>query len=412
MKQLLSVIKYEYVNAVSSKVFWLTTLGIPVLILFFLFIGYISGQGNDNEVTQLDEDISGDYLVLDKSDSINFEILPDNFKEIEKSDIDDSREKVITDKVNSLFIIPEKIGFDKESKPIEIITQADGVNFFGSNTSVLENLLRINAINKEDISDQTKQIIFSRPNAEVTTLDENGEVEESNIGRFIVPAVMFILFYVVIISAGQTLLLSVAEEKENRMIETLLSIIKTRSLIWGKIISILATTATQIFIWCVSMVLVYIFFNDLAIFNLDLSNISINIFSVSWLLILIFMGIITYGSIMAGVGSLGKNLTDSTRMASVFVFIPIIPMALIGAIIQSPNNIIVQITSYLPIVSPMLLIIRSAFEIRNYEYLLALLLNLIYMFISLWLAVKLFKLGSLENSRSLGVKDILKRFRN
>ena len=76
--------------------------------------------------------------------------------------------------------------------------------------------------------------------------------EQGGFGNFIIPAVFGFLLALSIIFSSTYLLQGLGEEKENRLMEILLSSVSTRQLITGKVLGIGAAGLTQVVVWVVS----------------------------------------------------------------------------------------------------------------------------------------------------------------
>ncbi|MCA9382320.1 ABC transporter permease, partial [Candidatus Dojkabacteria bacterium] len=217
--------------------------------------------------------------------------------------------------------------------------------------------------------------------------------------------------FILIIGNSQSLLQSVAMEKENRMIEIMLSIIDSKTLVRGKILGLMGSGITQLVIWLVlgTIGLVVLNSTKLASLNLNIDLGSITILSVVLSLFLAFCGFLTIASIMVGVGAMGKNYRDSQSLSSIFILISVFPIYFISILISDPNSILAIIFSYFPLTSPMILLLRSAFgQLKTVELIIGVLLTLLYTIIAFYLAPKLFDLGSLMYSRRPTMKEIVK----
>ena len=77
-----------------------------------------------------------------------------------------------------------------------------------------------------------------------STIYRDGEIHNP-IQEMILPGVFLVLFYFLISFFGNQMLTSTTEEKENRVIEMILTTIEARTLIVGKIISLIILAFIQ-----------------------------------------------------------------------------------------------------------------------------------------------------------------------
>jgi ABC-2 type transport system permease protein len=85
-------------------------------------------------------------------------------------------------------------------------------------------------------------------------LDSSGQIAENQGGfaNFIVPYIFSILLIMAIFTSSGFLLQGLGEEKENRVMEILLSSVSPRQLITGKVLGLGAAGLVQIIVWLVS----------------------------------------------------------------------------------------------------------------------------------------------------------------
>ena len=92
-------------------------------------------------------------------------------------------------------------------------------------------------------------------NLVTTTLTATGAVapEQGGFGNLIIPGVFSLLLALSIIFSSAYLLQGLGEEKENRLMEILLSSVSTRQLIIGKVLGIGAAGLVQVVVWVISI---------------------------------------------------------------------------------------------------------------------------------------------------------------
>jgi len=150
---------------------------------------------------------------------------------------------------------------------------------------------------------------------------------------------------------------SVAKEKENRVMEILMSSVKPKQLMAGKILGLGLIGLLQMVIWFGSGMLL-----------LRLGGTTLNIPPslqlppevFYWGVPFFILGYLIYATIMAGVGALVPNLKEGTQ-ATFFVILPIlVPLLLIGVIIEQPNATLPVILSLIPFTAPNTIMTRLA----------------------------------------------------
>ena len=179
--------------------------------------------------------------------------------------------------------------------------------------------------------------------------------DEANVMTFFLPYAVTILFYVVILGSASLLLSSVAKEKENRVMEVLMSSVTPRQLLAGKITGLGLLGLLQTAVWMgTSYGLLKLSgetFSLPAAFQLPASFLV-------WGLIFFLLGFAVYASLMAGLGALVPNLREASQSTIVVIAPLIIPMFLINVLISDPHGIASTIMSLFPLTAPVAMMTR------------------------------------------------------
>lgn len=227
--------------------------------------------------------------------------------------------------------------------------------------------------------------------------------EASEFGKFILPYGFALLLMMSIFMGGGFLLQGVAEEKENRVIEMLLSSVTTDDLILGKVLGLGTAGLIQVFVW-LSMA-----FALLTVASQSWSGFEVPI----GLFILCFcyflVGYLMNASLMGGVGSLGNTVKESQQLSMWFTMPAVIPLIVMMAILNEPNGVLARVFSYIPITSPITMMLRlPSQQVPWWEIPLTFLVLILFTWFALKLGAKLFRLGSLMYGKRPNLPEIWK----
>ena len=179
--------------------------------------------------------------------------------------------------------------------------------------------------------------------------------DEANAMTFFLPYAVTILFYVIILGSASLLLSSVAKEKENRVMEVLMSSVTPRQLLAGKIAGLGLLSLLQTAVWMGTsyglLKLSGSTFNLPAAFQLPVSFLV-------WGLIFFLLGYAVYASLMAGLGALVPNLREASQSTIVVIAPLIVPMFLINVLISDPHGGVSTFMSLFPLTSPVAMMTR------------------------------------------------------
>jgi ABC-2 type transport system permease protein len=399
------VAKFEFLKVVKKKSFWLGTLFLPLLIGV---IALISGLSSVDAAKQMEKPTNFTKIyVYDPGSVINkaFLIAPyeltDNLNEAENT--------VKSDKTTALIKISDNFYSDLQ---YDLYYRKDA-DFIGtaSLSSVVNALIKQSAI--VGISNEgVIKVLNGTPTSVNYTYDKNGVITKEGLEKYILPIASLIIFFMAVYISSAFLLQSVSAEKENRMIETILSIVDKKSLMFGKMIGLMGAMLVQLLTWVTLGFLIYQVvmtkFNlpvQIDWSNMDLSVLPLNIFFV-------LMGFLFFAAIMTGVGAIGTGAEDSRNLSSIFILLSIFPIYLVQFLITNPNGIVAVVLSYFPFTSFMVLLVRNSFAgLPATELVLGIITSIIYVTAAMFAALKLFELGCLMYNRRPTFKEILHYFK-
>ncbi len=406
-KNLLSIIKFEYLRTVKRPAFWLSTLLVPMLMMVVVGItaySNIQAEKKTKDVAQDKEKI----VVIDEAG-----IISDKFglSMARVEDLDDEIEQVKNGALDLVVYIPENFAATKEyfiyaaDKGIMANGNYKNVASYFINSGIIEGVENPSIKSLINAPLSTKQLFY----------DKDGKEVISGFHIFVLPAISFLVFLLSVFIGAQYLLQSVSEEKENRMIETLLAIVDSRDLIWGKIMGLSLVILTQMAVWGAGGAAAFLIGNQtsslLKMVDMGLVKQTITFGAVAILFFFVLFGFLLYSAIMVGVGSIATSQKDSQSLSAVFIIMAVLPMYFMPVLLSDPNGIIARAFSYFPSTSAFTLALRNSLGVLGVgEVLFGLFLNLFYVVIAFWIAVKMFKLGILMYSRRPSLKEVVMVF--
>jgi ABC-2 type transport system permease protein len=401
MNKTLIVAKREFFKVVKKPTFWISTLAFPILIGF---IAFISGYSADQAKEKFAQDIlnSKGIIVVDQSGTIIPESLKPPF--YYSGDIENSIERVKSLNADAVIIL--KSDFIK-TKFIEIYSKEQNIFSSSMYNDAAENIIR-ESILSELGDDKNLELYNSRFDFKVTQFDSEGKEITRGIESLIVPGAAAIIYFILTTFASSYMLMSVAEEKENRAIEIVLSSIKPRNLIWGKIFGQMLIAITQILILTVCSFIALLIINPDVVTSLNLSQLNISVVQIALAVFYTFAGFLILSCLMVGVGAAMPSYKEASSFSSIFIILSILPVYFVTLIITDPSGGVAQFFSYFPLTAPLLLLFRVTIgALGTVEIIASIFILIAYCIIFLWLAFKLFEFGSLEYNNKISFKSFL-----
>jgi ABC-2 type transport system permease protein len=295
----------------------------------------------------------------------------------------------------------------------EYRTQNGNLNQSGP-VRALRSLLQRNLL-KGNVSEQLAERIYDPVGTlKSWTVDSSGEVQKHSAGtvvaRLAIPlGFTFLLFTALMMSSGY-LVQAVAVEKENKVIEVLLSSARPEEVLAGKLIGLGGAGLLQVIVWF-SMVLfsALLFAAALAAFGVEIPWGAMALGVVFFL-----AGYLFLGSLMIGFGSLGSTQRESQQLGAVWSLLAVIPMMFLGVLMQDPHSLPGQIMTWIPFTAPVTVLFRLTMDASGvawWEIVGSLVVLLISTRITLAIGARLFRIGLVLTGVRPKFREIIRQAR-
>lgn len=424
------IIRREYMERVSKKSFIITTLLMPVLMVALMCLPALVMLFStpDNKTVAVIDDSGLIASALENSESITF--------------VNAAQPR------DSLIGSPDYYGvLIIES---DILTRPSAVKLYASEASSLlieeaiisqmNTILEREKLKAYDIDDldsiladvktSVKPQVF-RTDTENETSSQSAAVSYG-IGMF-----MMLVLYMFMLMYGAMVMNSIIEEKNNRVLEIVVSSVSPTKLMLGKIIGVGLVAITQILIWIVligvvsGLVLPAIVPADMlaqaeslnagtldptaATIDTDIAGALASFCDLGYIMtlfgyLLLFLigGFLFYASMFAAVGSAVDNVQDASQLQTVVVMPVILGLVLSMSVISDPNSTMALILSLIPFTAPMVMMARIPFGIAGWEIgISALILYASFLFM-VWLAAKIYRVGIFMYGKKPSIKDLIR----
>jgi ABC-2 type transport system permease protein len=245
---------------------------------------------------------------------------------------------------------------------------------------------------------QVRQLKVSKEGHEKASGNSFKEVAE-----FFGPFSMFLLLTMSIFFSSGYLLQGIAEEKQNRVIEVILSSVRPTELLVGKIIGLGAAGLLQVLVY-----VGFLFFPAItifALFHLSLLNLLLSV-------VYFLLGYLLFAGLMAGTGVLGNSPQESGQLSAFWTLTSVIPMFLMAPISESPNSWLARGLSFFPLTAPVTMLLRvSAAEVPVIDIVLSIAGLVLGIYLSIKGAAKIFRAAALMYGKRPSIREILRWLR-
>jgi len=386
---------YEYRTNFRRGGYLFATFGLPLLgALLMLGIHWISQQHRSADLVGVDFDKP--IGVLDQAHFLP-ENLPEDFVWVD--DLEAGKQEVLAKRLLALVVIPE--GYPTTETHLQFYT-AHSLVSVGDVASDRLLLLLAYGKAKGKLPPEAIEDLFTRPQVDYMVLTAPEESQQQNFRDMWGPYTLSILYFMALFSSAAYLLQGVAEEKESRIVEILLSSVNTHELLWGKVLGLGALGLTQLAVWGLSAFAFLRWLDDAKAF---LPSMSPQFLAAS--LAILFVGFLMFGVLMAGLGALGNNMRESQQFSAFVSMLAVVPMMLSSLFIMNPNGLVPRVLSYIPWTAPIALLMRLSFTpLPWWDVLASLLAMLLGVGISVWAGVRLFRVGILMYGKRPTWKEV------
>jgi ABC-2 type transport system permease protein len=405
MNKTLLIFRHEFRHALKRKGFIIMTLIVPVLAL--LAIGVFQLVAAIIEPPEVVETTTIGYV--DEVGGFDQYTAQGNIALVRYDTPDEATKALINGYVSAYFIIPPDY---ISSGVINHYTLEKQPETPQSTVAAIKRFLTGNMLAGK-VPQTTINLIEAPLNLLTTRLTETGEVatEQGGWGNVIVPGLFsFLLAFSVLFSAGY-MLSGLVGEKENRLIEVLLSSVSTRQLITGKVLGLGAAGLIQVAVWLVSFPL---------LLNLASSTFG-GFFGAIQLpgnfiilgLVYFILGYLFFVVVSAGIGAISTNTQEGQQLLMMLTMPVFIPFWFGSLLFIFPNNPIWVFLSIFPVTAPVTTMLRlGVSDVPLWQVVVSIVVLALSIIGALWVTIRVFRIYLLMYGKRPRWGEIIQNLRS
>lgn len=236
-----------------------------------------------------------------------------------------------------------------------------------------------------------------------------GEGEEGgNIGATLITAyIIGIMFMQLILLYGQNAMRSVLEEKNNRIVEVIVSSVHATQLMAGKVLGLAAVAVLQVGIWVGFSVLMTSQGARLGMSAGALRAAALGPAVWATILVYFILGFVLYAAMYAAAGSTVTSEQEAQQLTFPLMIPLIVPMLFIIPVLTDPLGSTARTLSLIPFTSPVVMPMRAvATEIPPLETAASIALLIVGVLGVLWLAGKIYRVGILSTGKKPTLREL------
>ena len=431
MSNISLIIGREFNERVRKKSFIITTLLMPLLM-----VGLMVAPALIMEYAQGDQKR---IAVIDRSGLVAPALESDETILFETVDLDpETARATLTDCFGIL-----DIGAAVLDDPSDVRLYANGSTSLMLEqkiSSQIEHILEAEKLKRYDIDDLPRIL------AEIETsvrlqLFRNGKEEEDaqNGSSAVATAVGYVLgflLYMFLLLYGMMVMQSVIEEKNNRVLEVMVSSARPFDLMMGKILGVASVALLQIVIWGVlifaaaTVILPQLIPADvmegaramqqglaegvssegpdpqLLQAVATMTNTAYIAKILGCFVLFMLGGFLLYAAMFAAIGSAVDNVQDAQQFSTPVTLPIILALLMMLAVINDPDSTLSFWFSVIPFTSPIVMMARIPYDIPWWEVILSLVLLYASFTAMVWLAAKIYRVGIFMYGKKPSFKEL------
>ncbi len=392
------IIGREYFSRVKRKSFIISTILMPLFMIAMMVVPVA--------VAMLSTPDSMNIAVVDQSGVV----APALRNEGEMSFVNNPQLTIAEAKADETYDGVLVIGNDIVQNPAAVTLYTRGASSMLSEsviTSQLNKIIQDIRLEAYNIPELPKIMQDVQVDVSMTTfrLDEDQETETSSVTSYAIGMIMSLMLYMFIMLYGQMVMTSIIEEKNNRVLEIVVSSVKPSALMMGKICGIGLVALTQILIWAGLLIAASAWIipgiaagsmsadAEVAGLVAQLGNTSYVASIFAYIVAFLVGGYLFYSAIYAAIGSAVDNVQDASQLQTIAIVPIILAMVLSMSVISDPNSQMAFWASIIPFTSPVVMMARIPFGIPGWEIALSLVLLYASFFGMIWFSAKVYRVG-------------------
>ena len=433
MKNIFLIAQREFFSQVKNKAFIVMTFLSPLLIVGAGAVIFLLSSANNSELKNIAiVDESSEFITSFKSSKqMMYSIYTPQELDAIKDTLKDSKY------LNAILHIPKNTDgtYLNIEKNTELITNGNlGISDREKLTRVISDKIEKDKQTKLGINEKALEDSKANVNLNIFNVSDGKADKGMELKIALAMFLTYIIFMFVMIY-GVKVMRSIVEEKNNRVVEIIISSVKPFELMMGKIFGTTLVALTQFAIWIGMTMGLLLIFPAIAASRMDMTQQMMNqaqvaeanpdmmqkVTEISEVLLtfnyplIIFafiayfiLGYMFYSSVFAAIGSAVDNDTDTQQ----FTYFPLVPMmiGLYGSMttFENPDGPVAFWLSMIPLTSPISMITRIPFDVPIWQLALSLFLLLISTIFMVYVASKIYRIGILIYGKKPTIKEMIK----
>ena len=352
MRKTLIVLRHEFLSLVGKASFWIAMFVAPLIVgAVVLVIALTSGVATAATAASRASETRA-VAVVDQSgllrNQLHIMAARPEFQLVETED--SARTLLDAKKVNSYYVIAPD--FINSGRVRYVAAQFSPIDT-DDKTDDFESVLRLALLN----GDSAQLARFEKPiDLLASTRLAPADPAQSPAGFSPVPVILAMLFMTSLMGSSSALMQSVTTEKENRVMEVLMSSVTPMQLLTGKLLGLGIVGLAQMLLGLIPALSALPLLRGIPRIAPYLGAITPD--AIAWSLVYFVLGYFIYAALMAGLGALMPAAKEASSYTFLLLLPLLIPIYLNAAIVTRPDGPLAVALSLIPFCAPVAMPMR------------------------------------------------------
>ncbi len=429
MNKLWLIVKREYLIRVKKKSFILATLLTPIGIgALMIGAGFLAESSSKSDQRVLIKDDSG----IVKSSVIKKSQMVMDFTD---QPLDSLTKNYVKDGYDMALYIPAFTDLSNKKHAVKYFSEKKpGMAVIKEIERKVESSFKDHKIKSSEIDrDVYDSFAISVDMEDGSLKDSESDGKVSIMLGTAFGMIMGFLMYMVILVYGMMVMRSVMEEKINRISEVMISSVKPFYLMLGKVLGVGLVGLTQVAIWIVLIPVIMLIVQSVMGIDpqaaqmeqiaavaqetdgFNIAEIFREVKAMNWVMIIpaflafFFGGYFMYSAIFAAIGSaIGDDMQEGQTLMLPVMLPIIIGFMMLQGVIRNPNGSMAVIGSMIPLISPIIMPARLAFDPPIWQVLLSIAILILTCVFFAWIAGRIYRVGILMYGKKVNFRELSK----
>lgn len=364
MNSVWPVLRREYLERVRTKVFLLTTLGLPLFLGAVLALPALMGaRDSQRDRTLVVVDRSGVLaaplsMVLEGA-SFRVQLLEPH------PDVGAEASELVESGTVGMALFLDSATVQAGRAELLSRRTPGPTTLFSLQQAVARSALQVRLLSDGSASGMDELLRGGSLQVRRVGAEADGDDEVDSRAGTAAGFVGAFLLYMVLLLYGTAVMRSVLEEKSGRMVEIVLSALSPRNLMLGKILGVGAVGLTQLGVWAAVGVAVVRFLPErylgaVAGMEQGLAAVLPSTGVVLQLVAFFLLGYLLFASLYAAVGAVCSREEEAQQAQLPVTLLLVVPVVILPSVMNDPTAPVGRWMAFVPFFAPVLQFARSA----------------------------------------------------